>query len=85
MDLFEDIVEVHGIPNRVRGDHGTENLLVRAFMEAVKGSDRGSYILGRYVPFHQSALTLITFWNSQVCSQHPYRASLARFDTWIWW
>ncbi|KDR82504.1 hypothetical protein GALMADRAFT_47570, partial [Galerina marginata CBS 339.88] len=33
LDLFEDITEVFGFPSGVRGDHGTENLLVAALME----------------------------------------------------
>jgi len=49
LDLFEDITVVHGYPSRVRGDHGTENLLVAARMEEVRGSERGSYIWGRSV------------------------------------
>ncbi|KAJ2981471.1 hypothetical protein NUW54_g10871 [Trametes sanguinea] len=49
LQLFEDIVHVHGYPSRVRGDHGTENLLVAARMEEVRGLQRGSYIWGRSV------------------------------------
>lgn len=49
LDLFEDAIDVHGIPSRVRGDHGTENVLVRALMEILRGTQRGSYILGRCV------------------------------------
>jgi hypothetical protein len=47
LSLFEDIAETHGYPSRVRGDHGTENLLVAARMEEIRGIDRGSYIWGR--------------------------------------
>jgi len=46
-DLFEDISAVFGYPSRVRGDHGTENLLVAGRMECVRGISRGSYIWGR--------------------------------------
>lgn len=49
LDLFNDIVEVFGMPSRGRGDHGIENLLVAACMEAARGVERGSYIWGRYV------------------------------------
>ncbi|KAJ3014489.1 hypothetical protein NUW54_g1296 [Trametes sanguinea] len=49
LELFEDIACVHGYPSRVRGDHGTENLLVAARMEEVWGAERGSYIWGRSV------------------------------------
>ena len=47
LQLFEDISHVFGYPSRVRGDHGTENLLVAAKMEEVRGVGRGSYICGR--------------------------------------
>lgn len=47
-DLFFAATERHGIPSRVRGDHGTENLEVARFMEESFGVERGSYIWGRY-------------------------------------
>ena len=47
LDLFLDIIEVHGIPSRLRGDHGTENILVAAHAEQLRGVRRGSYIWGR--------------------------------------
>ncbi|GBE86435.1 predicted protein [Sparassis crispa] len=46
LDLFLDSLHVHGTPSRVRGDHGTENVLVAEWMEVNKGSGRGSYIWG---------------------------------------
>ncbi|KAG9221975.1 hypothetical protein CCMSSC00406_0009183 [Pleurotus cornucopiae] len=49
LDVFIDAIEVHGIPSRVRADYGTENVLVAALMEALKGVERGSYIWGRSV------------------------------------
>lgn len=45
--LFENAMQQHGIPSRVRGDHGTENLVVAEWMEEHRGYDRGSYIWGR--------------------------------------
>jgi hypothetical protein len=48
LELFESAITVHGVPSRVHGDHGTENVLVRQLMELLRGSERGSYILGRY-------------------------------------
>jgi hypothetical protein len=48
LDLFLDLVEVHGLPSHVRGDHGVENLLVATYMGEVRGEGRGSYIWGRY-------------------------------------
>ncbi len=46
-DLFEGIAAIHGYPSRVRGDHGTENVLVASRMNEVRGMRRGSYIYGR--------------------------------------
>lgn len=47
LNLFLEKVIAHGIPRRVRGDHGTENLEVAAWMEEQFGVERGSYIWGR--------------------------------------
>ena len=56
LTLFLDTVRRHGVPSRVRGDHGTENIRVAEWMERVRGLNRGSYIWGRSVmclcPFH---------------------------------
>ncbi|KAF7972873.1 hypothetical protein HWV62_7994 [Athelia sp. TMB] len=49
MELFRCCMDEHGVPSRVRGDHGTENLEVAAWMEQYRGSNRGSYIWGRSV------------------------------------
>jgi hypothetical protein len=45
--IFNKITNVFGYPSRVRGDHGTENLLVAGLMEQVRGQGRGSYIWGK--------------------------------------
>jgi hypothetical protein len=42
LDLFLKAVDAHGLPSRVRGDHGTENVLVTACMEECHGLERGS-------------------------------------------
>lgn len=46
LDLFLKIIEVHGLPSRMRGDHGVENVLVAELMEELRGINRGSYIWG---------------------------------------
>lgn len=46
-ELFIESVEINGEPSRVRGDHGTENIMVAQRMEDRKGTGRGSYIWGR--------------------------------------
>ncbi|KAF7972608.1 hypothetical protein HWV62_17426 [Athelia sp. TMB] len=49
LKLFKKSMRRHGVPSRVRGDHGTENLKVAAWMEEHRGAGRGSYIWGRSV------------------------------------
>ena len=53
LTLFLSATAVYGVPSRIRGDHGTENLLVAAWMEERRGERRGSYIWGRYALFHK--------------------------------
>lgn len=47
MDVFWAAAQVYGVPSRMRGDHGVENLILAAFMESARGTRRGSYIWGR--------------------------------------
>ncbi|KAK7020023.1 hypothetical protein R3P38DRAFT_3318934 [Favolaschia claudopus] len=49
LDLFLKAVEEYGLPSQARRDHGTENVLVAAYMKDVCGAGRGSYIWGRSV------------------------------------
>lgn len=46
LSLFQEAVALHGLPSRVRGDYGTENIRVAEMMEARRGPGRGSYIWG---------------------------------------
>jgi hypothetical protein len=61
--LFDDAVAAHGMPSRMRGDHGVENVEVARRMEAVKGVGRGSFIWGRYavVPFLSGLKSFFTY------------------------
>ncbi len=50
LQLFMHACDEHGVPSRVRADHGVENVDVARFMEDVRGQNRGSFIWGRSVP-----------------------------------
>ncbi|KAK7000377.1 hypothetical protein R3P38DRAFT_3058165 [Favolaschia claudopus] len=49
LDLFLAAAAIYLAPSRMRGDHGVENLLVAAYMVALHGEGRGSYLWGRSV------------------------------------
>ncbi|THH10681.1 hypothetical protein EW146_g8295 [Bondarzewia mesenterica] len=49
LDLFLSAIPDYGIPSRVRGDHGMENVKVVEWMEQNRRIGRGSYIWGRSV------------------------------------
>lgn len=47
LDVFLRACEAYGVPSRLRGDHGTENIETACWMEDNVGPGRGSYIWGR--------------------------------------
>ncbi|KAF7315017.1 hypothetical protein MIND_00015900 [Mycena indigotica] len=49
LSLFLAAATQFGVPSRVRGDHGVENVKVAEAMEEIRGPGRGSYIFGRSI------------------------------------
>jgi hypothetical protein len=47
LQVFERGVRLHGLPSRVRGDQGTENVRVAECMLELRGNGRGWYLWGR--------------------------------------
>ena len=70
-DLFCHAAQVYGVPSRLRGDHGTENIVVATWMEENGGAWRGSYIWGRYNGFLEFlvVITILISVHLQECSQ----------------
>jgi len=58
LEVFEEATRLAGVPNKVRGDRGGENILVAIMITCVRGLNRLSFIWGTLV---------LTF------SQHPHQ------------
>ena len=49
LDMFIDAILAHGVPSRVRGDHGGENRDVSILMILLRGLNRVSFMWGSSV------------------------------------
>ena len=66
LELFESTVRLHGLPSRVQGNHGTENVRVAECMLELRGNGRGSYLWGRYV--FTMCLRPVSYSSLQLCA-----------------
>ena len=48
-NVFREAVQVYGLPSRLRGDRGGENVDIADFMIAQRGEGRGSFLCGHSV------------------------------------
>jgi hypothetical protein len=49
--VFTNAVDEYGIPSRVRGDCGGENVRIAVWMVMHQGPGRGSFMWGSYMSF----------------------------------
>lgn len=74
LQVFQEAIVVWGMPSRVRGDHGTENTLVAAYVIHYRGPDRGSYMWGRSVDLFLLDPTVLKYFQER--TQHKDRTTL---------
>ena len=87
LQYFVEGTHDFGLPLRVRGDHGVENVEVARFMVENRGDNRGSFITGRSV--HDVRVEILwretnrvviafykdifNFWKTRACLIHSVR------------
>lgn len=70
LDLFMDrVVNRVGVPDKVRGDHGVENLKVAEFMRNELGPENKPYLWGACVFTYSIEMAIVSA--TQVCLQEP--------------
>ena len=65
-DLFIDATSKHGIPSRIRVDHGGDNSDICIFMEGYRGTDRGSAIRGKSSHNQRNERLWVELWDAVI-------------------
>ncbi|KAK7912700.1 hypothetical protein WMY93_012911 [Mugilogobius chulae] len=68
--FFQRAIQHHGLPSRVRGDQGVENLDIAQFMFATRGTGRGSFISGKSVHNQRIERLWRDVWNAVTSKYH---------------
>ncbi|VDI32535.1 Hypothetical predicted protein [Mytilus galloprovincialis] len=63
-DLFIEATTQHGVPSRIRVDHGVENVDICTFMEGYRGTNRGSAIKGKSCHNQRIERLWVDLWDS---------------------
>ncbi|CAC5399386.1 unnamed protein product [Mytilus coruscus] len=63
-DLFIEATTQHGVPSRIRVDHGGENVDICTFMEGYRGTNRGSAIKGKSAHNQRIERLWVDLWES---------------------
>ena len=67
LSLFEEALQISGVPSRVRTDKGGENVLIWERMTELRGPDRGSFLAGSSVHNQRIERLWRDVWTSVAC------------------
>ena len=59
LQLFRSAIDTFGVPSRMRGDRGGENIDTATAMVMLKGPNRGSFLWGSWVSYYLIYIVLI--------------------------